>query len=50
MWKNHIIRLYVIVMYENELLQDIINGINDNYDMSGSISQWIDEDIFFFFF
>ena len=36
-------------MYENELLQDIINGINDNYDMSGSISQWIDEDIFQFF-
>lgn len=33
-------------MDESKILQEIIDGINDEYDMIASVSEWIDEDIF----
>lgn len=35
-----------LVMDNNDLLKEIIDGIDDGYDMEGSLASWIDEDIF----
>lgn len=38
-----------LIMVNNDLLEEIINGYNDGYDMESSLCSWIDEDIFILF-